>query len=254
MSLGLNTCNKNSDVCSIGEAFYNKTLDCIRSHEMGIDYTNKKGYRGWSPNNVRRLVLAPDNIVMQYYVPELTYDNKEYKRVSIGPILSHRCINSNEYRPAISAITGVEDGRLCSGVEEIVIFERPMPRNYNCAYPDGKVPIMRKEEHDLSLLTKTDGGILELERRFPRLKYITLVHSDIYCMSKYMHSMIENGTYLTEFIMRKEKGIGVSVVHRSVGSCYEKSPVLRGYKGSRGYIEDGESGRLYQYFRSMLNS
>ena len=100
---------------------YNEALKAIYKGAPKYLTANSKETSGavindWSPNNIRRIAISADGIMIQRYVttpkcPKLI-DIVLYKDAK----LYQECIDSDDYKPVSSALSAL---RVCSSVEEI---------------------------------------------------------------------------------------------------------------------------------------
>ena len=126
-----------------------------------VDESKETAIQGWSPNNVRRLVISHNIAIVQYHVTNSNYRNKietvDFRGLLEGDV---KQINEapNKYKSILKVLT---DGRVCSSIEEIYFMMDNMPMQ------------VYSKDCDLHVL----GGDLEsVKRRFPRLSHISQVY------------------------------------------------------------------------------
>lgn len=155
-----------------------------------IDEKSNEVITGWSPNNVRRLIIGFDFAVVRYFVKEGKY--KELTKVLDLRRVAQKDIEQlqtdpRKYKSILQVLT---DGRICSSVEEIIFCSQ--------GYPE---PLLQLDK-DISKLTT---GNASLENRFVRLRHVSVVASDVETIAK----LSEESKGSTELIKDKltEKGI-----------------------------------------------
>ena len=75
--------------------------------------------QNWSPNNVRRLIISPDKITVQWHVG---VNGATSKSVGLDITKYVSAVTSAEYKSILGLLAGEgREGRVCSNIEEIVI-------------------------------------------------------------------------------------------------------------------------------------
>ncbi|MNL91129.1 hypothetical protein D3C81_08580 [compost metagenome] len=198
----------------------------------GMPISEKSGnvLRDWTPNNVRRLVIGSDFIIVQYFVVvgkfkkliEVVNTSKYNNYTQVNKI------NPSEYKKSgIKAILSVlVEDRVCSSVEEIVFCTSGY--EHSILQYDSNIAILGNEN--------------TIKTRFPRLRSISWINTTV----KEAHScLVSLGDDLVKNRL-KDKGYTVKELLTGNEDNWWKSMPLRG----QWYELDKENSRLYTF---MLN-
>lgn len=138
-----------------------------------IDYCNdiSKGNGHYSeyfsPNNIRRLIISPDEVVSEFYITVPGVGSKKSRRISSMQLRELSMMP--DYQPIVQVLS---TDRVCSSIEEIVFL--PMSN-------DGRFPLSPIEYNIASLIKGYTGGRMDcfdaVKKRFVRLRYITVVNA-----------------------------------------------------------------------------
>ena len=153
---------------------------------LKIDTKSNEVIRGWSPNNVRRLVIGYNVAVVQYFATGGKY-GKRVEVVNLEKGVKEALIEkqSGTYKQE-SIITVLTKGRVCSSIEEIVFCVKDYPKeDLNV---DANV-------HNLVKANTT------LESRFPRLRHIYLTTLDIRIVADLLIKAVGGGELLHDEVV-----------------------------------------------------
>lgn len=148
----------------------------IASKALGAPEEGKEKAVDWSPNDVRRLIISPDMIVVQFFTHAM-------RRQIIDPNKYMACTMTGKYKPMIGVLAGQGRSYVCSNVEEVVICMKSSNSNFN-------LQLQRDEANYLNLIDKTklrvangvsaDKAVLnEINSRFKRLRAVLYFNCDI---------------------------------------------------------------------------
>ena len=219
-----------------GSFIYDKILpliDYCGDIAKGGNAENKIYNQSFSPNNIRRLIISPDGVMVYYHIP--TKHNSVLKQVPLPEQMVAHCQYLEDYKP-MTAILYAE--RICASIEEVIVI----PRSNT-----GGTYLTSKEIDFSSLLVRYNGtGSLEenIKSRYKRL---------------YAYTIYENGTY-SDFIanMRKVKDSPttlISTLDFMQGSRVQyihKDDWYLGYGSAAKYYElDAVNGKLNTHFNAV---
>lgn len=138
-------------------------LSALRNEiDKGLSVDEKSGHQiaDWSPNNVRRLVIAFGFAIVQYHVTGRKYPKLlsvvMFKDSDISEDVD--ALHKNKYK---SLLTSLTVGRVCSSIEEIYILSD--------TYPDKRMSIL---DSDMNVLT---GNNSDIKNRFVRLRHVSSI-------------------------------------------------------------------------------
>lgn len=175
-----------------------------------VDEKSNQVIQGWSPNNVRRLVIGFDYAIVQYYKTGGKY-NKSIEIVDFRGVAPKELVDlqsdPSKYRPILNVLV---QGRICSSIEEVVFASQ--------AYP----------EYMLTLDTNTSklaSGNTTLENRFPRLRHISIAKIDIRTIANLLTESKESTSLLLDKLT--EKGVTTRFVVEQHQDDWWKGSALR---------------------------
>lgn len=118
---------------------------------------DKKHYGNYSPNNIRRLIISPDGVIVEYHLPNLVpkTNGKSYRCVDFNYMQLQQEQMQRGYKPIISLALK----RVCSSIEEIIFLTQ------SCQYQAANFANIEARMIDI--------------RSFVRLHYITMVNMPI---------------------------------------------------------------------------
>lgn len=124
---------------------------------------------GWSPNNVRKLIISANWAVVEYFLTGGKYPRSFVQvdlRSALNSDLELLRTDQTKYIPILNVLTS---GRILSSVEEIIFSTE--------GYPSALLNIDTNH-------SKLQVGNVNLENRFVRLRHITLANTGIETLSK----------------------------------------------------------------------
>lgn len=217
------------------------------------------GYPGWSPNNVKRVIISPDGVCVEYHTTTVMNGAKkryDYKVFDVESTM--QCLNSPKAKSILSVFS---DNRVYSAIEEIVILTKSM-----------QGLTLRGDELDLSGIGIQNKADMKksLESRYRRLVHIVLIEDvDIQTL---LTNTYGNKAVYQEFttiydIYRELTNGGGKATRLKVGGshAYSNMPNLRGFssKDGKGYYVDMKeeeakaigvsSGDLRRYFEGYVD-
>lgn len=118
---------------------------------------DKKHYGNYSPNNIRRLIISPDGVIVEYHLPNLVpkTNGKSYRCVAFNYMQLQQEQMQRGYKPIISLALK----RVCSSIEEIIFLTQ-----------SNQCPAAR--------FIDIEAKFIDI-RSFVRLHYITVVNMSI---------------------------------------------------------------------------
>lgn len=141
----------------------------MRMINRGIKVDEKSGQKivGWSPNNVRRLIICPDGALVQFHCcPSGSKYTKLIDVQQFQPQWIEQDIQEYQQGKYKSLLKVLVEGRICSCIEEIVISDKiPAP--------------LKQADSNLTILANSKGGSSALVTRFPRLRGIWKCNADM---------------------------------------------------------------------------
>lgn len=206
--------------------------------ESAIALGGNSQIMGWSPNNIRRLVVSPDGFLVQYHTNSA--DTKNRKLIDIVLFRDRskleKCFSSSGYKPMVTTLVG---SRICSSVEEIV---------YLTKQGESGLVLPRSEADVNKLVTGYKSSLGDiytvLGSRFVRLKSLITLNLTLQEFYKtYGGNLKENMTQLSDI-----EAIGKS--SKTIKEIWWKSTYLRGTH----YTPDVEGGVLDRHFSAILES
>jgi hypothetical protein len=208
----------------------------------------------WSPNNLRRLYISPNTIIVEYYVTEKkkTPRLKEYIDVREDFRVEYenlKAAHSNglpiQYTPLLSALVNTKVGksvRIFSSIEEIIFF--------------GGYPVeLAGLDRNLDVLvgkSKANSGNTEdmielLKSRFVRLNNISIFPT--ITNEEEMKTIIESCKPFGALVSKKAFELGHTPTCLMVNKDWWKGRYLR----AKDYRMDETGSRLYNYFVDNIN-
>lgn len=201
----------------------------------------------WTPNNLRRLLISPKTIIIEYYVTgdkterlKATIDVEQDTKVDYAKVMNP---NNVKYKSLLSALVNTKIGkstRVFSSIEEIIFFG---------GYPEAllKRDVVLNELVEKNKLDAGEPLINLLQNRFVRLHSIS----------------VYNGVSETDMMalldMCKPFGVTIADTLEGKGVGYDRRFTINGDKWWKGeflrpkdYALDGEGTRLYKYFKKNI--
>lgn len=202
---------------------------------IAIDEKAGVEIRGWSPNNVRRLIIGANHAVVQYFVTGGKY-SKLVEIVNIGRGMDADVDTlKNEPKKYTGLLKVLTAGRICSSIEEIIICTQ----DYQ--------PELMNLDINLSLLINNDGNTLDkLANRFVRLRHISKVNAQVSTIYELLGYAKKPDQLLLDIL--PEKGIQVDTLFDIHKEDWWRGTYLRG----RLYLMDREGELLDRYFSKLL--
>lgn len=246
--------NRNSDFSSYRVDELNKLLMCKYYECITQKQPAPNGYPGWSPNNIRRVIISPDGVCVEYHT---TTDmdvrrGKKYAYTAFNTEKAIQCLNNPKSKSLLSVFS---DNRVYSALEELVILTSSL--NNLC---------LRGDELDLSGIGIKDRADIKksLEDRYKRLNHIILVESiDLVTLLNLCYSNQQvYGITSTIYEILQENNIQSKRLKVYGMSAYSNMPNLRGYSRSdgSGYLADikgenndkSKSGAVRRHFELVV--
>ena len=215
-----------------------------------IDYAHnvKKGetiyHPGFSPNNIKRLVICPDRVVAYYYVVRKNDKQIPLDRNSAASLFPAsklmKAVMYPDYKPLISVLS---DPLVCASIQEVLFVTEA------CNEPIELTP----REYDLQCLIKSynnkQADIFEsVKKRYKRLAYISVFKGN------YNDLKASMGEQKTNFFCEKE-GIKARLIKQiplNVDTWYDNwGQNAADSRGLNGYQLDNNGSALNTYFKQV---
>ena len=199
-------------------------------------------FNNWTPNNVRRLIIGVQGVIVQYYTAK-GMSNKALTECKLfSPQMAKECFESPDYKPMITALVGE---RRCTGIEEIVI-----------CLPTANSPIqLPVEESNFNLLLNEKAlsgkvDVAQLRRKFPRLACISCI-TPLGVSQKLCNIAKSMGSLFTrEIEAHKDELPGIRVDKIIVNPDYDTA--LPNMKTANFYEPERQGGSLNMFFKGYL--
>lgn len=196
-----------------------------------VDEKSNVVIQGWSPNNVRRLIVGVDFVVVQYFVKCGKYG----KLVEVIPLAKdtkedYDDLQNNKYTPLLKVLTA---NRVISSIEEIIFCVKNYPKE------------LRIKDTDLSVLGKDSN----LSNRFVRLHNVSAVSLSVQEIMPYIKESMAADKLLID-ALKNSNSVQIKTFLELHTDDWYKGTNLR----SRWYSMDKEGGTLYNYFNTLKES
>lgn len=195
---------------------------------ISLDEKSNMMINGWSPNNVRRLIIGYDFAIVQYFVTGGKYNKLieivDFRRVAQKDIEQIQS-EPQKYKSILLVLTA---GRICSSVEEIVFCRH--------GYPE---PLL-KLDTDISKIVSSNTS---LENRFVRLRHVSIIPMDVKAVAPLLQESKSSETLLLDIL--KEKGVPTITIAEPHKDDWWKGVSLR----PKYYSMDSET--LPKYFEKV---
>lgn len=150
---------------------------------VGYHYTDK-----FSPNNIKRLIISPDMVIMNYHTA--LPNGKKQESVVLNPVEVSQAERLPDYKPMMNILS---TKRICGSIEEIIFLTRS--RNSN-------ITLINKEL-DLENLVKGYGSRTNdirgtISNRYKRLYALTIVNMNIDEFMFYMRQSGSNYEFISD--------------------------------------------------------
>ena len=173
----------------------------------------------WTPNNVRRVVISPDGLLVNFHIVGYSYKKscatKVFKRDE-----AEKCFNNRYYTPMYKALTS---GRVCSCIEEIIILTQS-ENGLMLPNAEKNIPVIA-EQHSLYRLYGI--GIMNITMSEFINRYGSMLND------KYRLVLEDESTFK---IQKK-------IITRDWWVCYSLRPSY--------YSMDAEDGKLSKHFNTV---
>ena len=128
-----------------------------------LHYTKSEA---WTPNGIRRVFISPDAIIVEPFLGGFKgISKRNFSRKSF-----YDCSVSPKYKPMLSLLAGSGEGRVCSHIEEILVFP---------SSKDGSLSLNVKEADYRNLAVNATMSKDGLMRRYVRLKNVIVMNIDL---------------------------------------------------------------------------
>ncbi len=172
---------------------YNKAFELIdykgkvrEKLASGVSNTEfSYGYE-YSPNNIRRLIISPDAVMVFYHIAVVG----ACKEVRFNPIELAKAMQAGAGKRILEVLTA---DRKCSCIEEIIFLSQPVQAPQR---PSSPLDIRREAEFGAL-------GIVPGQRSttFPRLKYITMINTTYPQFAQVIREQMKGYLFITELYM-----------------------------------------------------
>lgn len=177
---------------------------------LQIDTKSNEVIRGWSPNNVRRLVIGYNVAIVQYFATGGKYARRvEVISLDKGVKATEEEMRAGTYNP-VPLLTVLTKGRICSSIEEIIFCVKDYPNQFLVL------------DADVHTLVKSNTS---LESRFPRLRYVYLTSLDIKVVGDLLVKSVGGGELLHDEI-KKSNG-EIKIISSTNKDTWFKGTALR---------------------------
>lgn len=190
-----------------------------------VDTKSNVVIHNWSPNNVRRLIIGVDFVIVNYFVSGGKYNNKTVLldlRRSINLDRQQLVTEPDKYIPIIEVLTR---GRILSSVEEVLFCTEGYP------------PDLLQADTNMSKLSK---GNTTLEKRFPRLRYVSAVAMKVSDIPPHLAKIGKSEASLLD-ILKEDGKSGATLLDFSNENWYKQTSLRPQW-----YSMDGDI--LQRYF------
>lgn len=195
-----------------------------------IDEKSNVLINGWSPNNVRRLIIGADSILIQYFVKGGKY-GKLVEVLPLGQSVKEdyeALMKENKYTPILKVLTA---NRIISSIEEIVFCVKGYPKE------------LRMKDMELGVL----GKDTTLANRFVRLHSVYAVDTTIKELFPFIQQSVDSSKLLVDTLKEKASNIPLKMCLEVHTEDWYRGTNLR----SRWYSMDKEGGSLHTYFTKL---
>lgn len=194
-----------------------------------VDEKSNVVIQGWSPNNVRRLIIGVDYVIVQYFVSVGKYP-KIVEVIPLGKTTKedYDALKENKYVPLLKVLTA---NRVISSIEEIVFCVKGYPKE------------LLNRDMDLNVLGKDTN----LSNRFVRLNNVSIVNIGVKEIMPYVQSTLEADVLLKDTLENAE-GLGG---FKSILDLHTDDWFLGTNLRSRWYSMDKEGSALHSYFTKL---
>lgn len=202
------------------------------------------GYPGWSPNNIRRLIISPDGVIVQYHTTKDMKINNIITSKAFEPKKVIKCFSSKNYIPMLQAL---KSDRICSAIEEIILIKYSTQNEIQRNLPEAEYNLA-------SLGIGNVSGIEGLRRRYARLYSISIINEFNIARFATLSEEMKSKTYIISEILEERFNLYVSKVFVNSENWSTSKPNLQplGVDG-KGYIADKSDGSLGVYFSKLIN-
>lgn len=190
----------------------------------------------FSPNNIKRLVISPDAVMVFYHIS--TRHCPKFKVKMINPMMLQAIQYMDDYVPLTAVLYA---DRICASVEEVIIL---------CSSNDGSVSLTTRELDFSSMLKTYKSGsadaVESIRNRYKRLYAYTVANTNFQSfMSWYQETARQDGSgYLLskqEFFDEAQKQV------------FHADDWYLGYGTSANYYDlDKEGSPLNKYFKTTI--
>lgn len=192
-----------------------------------VDEKSNVVIQGWSPNNVRRLIIGVDYVIVQYFVKTGKYA-KLIDIVPLGKSTEDDFLNlqDNKYTPILKVLTA---NRIISSIEEILFCVKGYPKE------------LLDKDIELGVLGKGSN----LNTRFVRLHNISVVNKGVKDIVPYLQSSTDSDKLLIDSLSTVP---GNSIKVKSLLELHKDDWFNGTNLRSRWYSMDKEGSVLHTYF------
>lgn len=94
----------------------------LKKFTEGVNLEQAGCVARWSPNNLRRIIISPDGVLLQYFTTSGAHTNKLLQPVVFKDRNKcSQCFIDGKYKPIVSMLVGK---RICSSLEEIIYLTK----------------------------------------------------------------------------------------------------------------------------------
>lgn len=180
-----------NDNIKAGEYCYNLVISKF-TEGVNLDNSSNNFVTGWSPNNLRRIFISPDGVILQYF----TTSGAKVNRL-VQPVLFKddrkcmECFYDEKYKPIVSMLVGK---RICSSLEEIIYLTASV---HGRQLPERE--LMLQELVERSKVQSNEAELLKnISDRFVRLRaliFLNITMKELTSLQQFS-SNIKNGAFM----------------------------------------------------------
>ena len=180
-----------NDNVKAGEYCYNLVMSKF-TEGVHLDNSSNNFVEGWSPNNLRRIFISPDGVILQYF----TTSGAKINRL-VQPVLfkdDRRCMEcfyDEKYKPIVSMLVGK---RICSSLEEIIYLTASA---HGRQLPERELRLQELVERS-KVQSNEEELLKNISDRFVRLRaliFLNITMQELTSLQQFS-SNIKNGAFM----------------------------------------------------------
>lgn len=218
-----------------------KLLNCNYYKTLKDNLPKPSGYPGWSPNNVRRVIISPDGILIQYHttVKAKLPSNRLVHIRLFNVEEAMQALNSGKCKPMLQVLG---KNRVYSAIEEIILLSKS----------DNGLYLLNSELNLQSIGLDNRGALGEsLKARYSRMYGVSVVNnlSLKEFVDKYQGMLSKKNTSIIGYMRSENESMKTLIVGGKKAFGYMPNLQRFSITNNSGYVLDSEV--LGEYFRSI---